>query len=581
MAKRKRSLVALVPLIVVIFAVLFVVLRDDGDPPKENGDPKTPVVSPGPETPTPPKPENPSGAQPTPKPAATAKLRLRLEHGGKAAGSLTATIGLESGETDESRTLTSDASGTLLIDELVPSHYGVTVDAAGFLPFQAALKIADTTELKVVLETSLGLFGRVVDSSNQPISRATLIAALTDGSHRARAVSGADGGFRFEDLRAGSWKLVASKQGLRRHRIDELSLPHAEELSITLQKDEALVVRVESVDGSPLSGAKVYVRSMGAPIGSPRLRATKTDADGASSISGLPEDESSEIFIRATHGSAPAASRSTTLAELRQNPVLKIPPSYTLSGIVRSKDGQPLASARVQLAGLKEKIRRTTSAGEFSFPGLAAGTYGLCANHRDAGASKSIDIELSANRTDVVLEVAGGTEFVSGQMLSNDGLPLSHVTLRLLRDDANPTESLTDENGRFQFKGLDAGEYRLVANHREEGRREWILSSGKDHKLTFRLRGQLRGRVNFGGLVKPYQLYLEPVDDSGGSYMSLTFSAQRSVFRVERVPAGRYRARAVAKTAPKDLSPDAGWSEAFEVRGEEETSGVLLELVGR
>jgi hypothetical protein len=174
--------------------------------------------------------------------------------------------------------------------------------------------------------------------------------------------------------------------------------------------------------------------------------------------------------------------RLTPQSSIAQNP---IPGSgFRIAGkVVNALGGSPLARARVTIVDAKDPQNTlstiTSEEGNFEFLQLAAGKYGLSGAKR--GFIPSAYEQHEQFSTAIVTGAGFDTEHLvlrlapfavlSGKVLDESGEPVRHATLSLYREDRRigmeriqrvRTES-TNDQGTYEFSGLDAGTYFISA----------------------------------------------------------------------------------------------------------------------
>lgn len=108
-------------------------------------------------------------------------------------------------------------------------------------------------------------------------------------------------------------------------------------------------------------------------------------------------------------------------------------------------------------AALKTKL---DAAGQFSFTGLAAGTYTL-----EVGGVKVPNLRLDgASTVDVpAIDLRPRQSIIGGTVLAADGSPLSGATV-ILANSSTRQEAKTDGRGAYQFANLLSGTYSIEVN---------------------------------------------------------------------------------------------------------------------
>jgi hypothetical protein len=154
--------------------------------------------------------------------------------------------------------------------------------------------------------------------------------------------------------------------------------------------------------------------------------------------------------------------------------------SAVLTGTVLFGDGTPVDRATVAILGTDRPGVRTTvtdAAGEFSFDGLAAGSFTVwCAKDgsltsyygsKHPGRGPAMPVSLaSGQRVTVSMTMLRGAS-IAGTITDPSGRPMSRVSVRVRpvssSETAEPQTSKTDGDGRYLIFGLAPGEYLVEA----------------------------------------------------------------------------------------------------------------------
>jgi protocatechuate 3,4-dioxygenase beta subunit len=367
----------------------------------------------------------------------------------------------------------------------------LSVQAPGFEAQAAAARFSGspvTVRLKV---SSARLTGILKDASGKPAADA--VVRLVSEAVTRWVATDALGKFEIPG--------VPSKQGRlqalgRDGSVLELAVPAGARTStFTLTRPAALEGRVTQIDsGRIVSGVKVIARTNGSTL------LARTGADGRYRIAGLPQgtyrvtfDE--KRFVLADRREVEvAAGESKTLD-------IALTPAVALVGRVSDEKGRPVAGARGTLSagtdtrmGLMLRGLRTDGDssqgfvsgmdGTFNAQRLAPGTnQKLTVSHPDFERRVVPGIDLVAGlpkpaSVDVVLSPG----FVlTGQVKDKDGAPVAEASVGINRSvqmtggrggnmmTFNTIESVrpqaeTDFEGKFEFKGLSAGEYDVTVS---------------------------------------------------------------------------------------------------------------------
>ncbi|HET6203352.1 MAG TPA: carboxypeptidase-like regulatory domain-containing protein [Planctomycetota bacterium] len=306
----------------------------------------------------------------------------------------------------------------------------------------------------------------------------------------------------------------------------------------------ALLGRVVSADGSPVSGARVALRegagavpfvamlrrARGEPLRSEleEERRAVSRADGTFEFSAAPEGKALSAAVEA-EGFLEATLPSITLARGERKDVgeIRLTREGLVAGTVSDPSGRPVAGARVSIDLDPAQVMRrapffmdeekTDDQGRYRLGGLPAGKVRVLASAEGWRESRSDEVEVRAGenveRVDVRLQSGRS---IAGRVLANDGKPIegaevyampeeraagARASFSIFRREANRT----DASGRYEVAGLADGTYRVeveaegFAHASKQG--VAVGSAGTDFRLD-PLSG-LVGRVLDGRTGKP------------------------------------------------------------------------------
>lgn len=147
-----------------------------------------------------------------------------------------------------------------------------------------------------------------------------------------------------------------------------------------------------------------------------------------------------------------------------------MPVGVTVSGIVVSAAGAPMAGAQVDLEG--NPVAITDMQGSFTIR-AAAEEYGIGACAEGHGPSRTQHLLSHDGRAEVRLELGAAGGIVEGVVLDADGRPLPELRVTIGRYEGGaswlgdapprPARVLTDGDGRFRAIGIAAGEQQVSA----------------------------------------------------------------------------------------------------------------------
>ncbi|MEZ6018857.1 MAG: carboxypeptidase regulatory-like domain-containing protein [Planctomycetota bacterium] len=271
--------------------------------------------------------------------------------------------------------------------------------------------------------------------------------------------------------------------------------------------------RVTWNDGSPAADAEVRV--VPAPSQStwnPHDSTASTDASGSFRLRGFRNQIPVALHVRAVEPGQPEPGEQSSLQARRwrrehtwvANPaairpgsdpvqICMNPDKGTVRGLVQDSTGKPLAHASVTLRIAmpkgslpmdQEALKlRTKRDGRFEFERVGGGDWVLSVTadeHQDAA---PIPVTGSSDALTITLIPYGK---IGGQ-ITQAGLPLAGALAMLHGPENGGTQNenrleFGDSQGRFEFKDLLPGQYRLEISTRSTGildRREFTLSPGE------------------------------------------------------------------------------------------------------
>ncbi|MFT5052991.1 MAG: protocatechuate 3,4-dioxygenase beta subunit, partial [Chlamydiales bacterium] len=171
----------------------------------------------------------------------------------------------------ETKRLKSDATGGYEIKSVSPGMYALTVTADGYgrlIMQKVQIEEGQDLELNVELAVAQMIAGRVTSPGGIGVPGAKIQAYSMPGRgkmSRSQTLSDENGEFRFEDIPAGSYTIMASQKGFnhdRKQRIETGNMSLVIEL-IPLPSVSGRVVDADT--GNPVPGCLIRLRQAGSP----------------------------------------------------------------------------------------------------------------------------------------------------------------------------------------------------------------------------------------------------------------------------------------------------------------------------
>ena len=387
----------------------------------------------------------------------------------------------------------------------------------------------------------------------------------------------ADGSYAFEELPVGQLMSVISRaKGFDTYEADHTGDLVAEQtlaLDIELPRGLTIVGTVrDAVTKDPIPFAKVWSREFAYDEGSVKPTAT-ADADGRYRLEGVelaPYDSAPEnlhvIYLSGSspnHIGSPYDMKVAVADEdgLCQQDIELTPANSTLSVVFLEPGGkQPATGLQVWFIDEAHNFAShvTDDKGAVDFGSQPVGTFGIFANRRGRladgnHASVGLEVELSAGeQKHLELELQSDKETsLSGRVLDEQGAPVAGVDVLLsfnlkfkgLMMPHSTDVSTTDEDGRYRFRGLRAGSYRLepVTCTYPEGD-EFELEWGEHRTaedLVVRNCMEITGQLDLGERELE-GLWLQLLDAESGANVHFARPDEDGSFRFEDIREGEY-----------------------------------------
>ncbi len=435
----------------------------------------------------------------------------------------------------------TDAAGNFTLRALAPMRTKIIASMDGYLESDAMhLDITEGEQhegLLLVLEPGSALAGQVTWPDGSPgvelpvkvsFDRASQFARF--GSlNAARGASGegrtdSEGRFRITGLGKGPFSVMVSAPppGGTSQKAPELQdqdsiaadhwrtsidgvAPGTEDISLVLAAPISLSGIVRTSDGEPLTNFTVRsAQQMETEIGV-LARDGRDDSfpvDAASQDKAADGEQPGEFqlfglgagrwnFYASAEGYATSKAIPLDLPEQAGTRLeFNMRRSATISGIVLSPRGAPIAGAKVSLdesgpswrslASGAPAASQTVSAddGGFELSGLPPGLVFLSAAAEGyaSGKTPALEVEPGARLDDVQLKLREGA-VLTGEVFNRENMPVPGALIQLVSTpDFDVLLSRTDDHGRFRFEHLEAGTWQVVAM--PSGERLQSIASG-------------------------------------------------------------------------------------------------------
>jgi hypothetical protein len=462
-------------------------------------------------------------------------------------------LSLRTGGNDREADGLSDRHGRVSIGgQRAGAKLSLLVRAEGFAEASASLDANPEAEpIRVVLEPTSRLGGRVVDEAGVPIAGAKVeldmvrtLGAASFGMPRSDAETADDGTFLFEGLEPGRAGLTASAPGRRTVRNQGIALAAGEsqlDHELRLEPGATITGTVRNAEGTPLDGVRVLIpegNTSPAMIMMVRSGAL-TNADGHFRLEGA------AVGRRLLEAHAPGFRTGKVELELRagENAAdFTLERGASIAGRVLAPAGEPIGGATVRvLAGPGRPSfglpsAQSDSQGRFRIDGLEPGTISLIAEAEGFAATQSEPIEAAGEVAGIDLVLERGARIV-GELRGLSLDQLGRVMVAATRTSSR-LMGRADFEGRYTIEGAGPGRWSVVAMiEGRVARGEVEVPAGVDEvQLDLEM---VEGATLVGRVV---------VDGEPGAGLRLTGSrAGAPGFFGATDPAGRFRFEGLAE----------------------------------
>ena len=365
----------------------------------------------------------------------------------------------------------SNADGAFTFDQLPTGTWRFLVAAKDYAPVLTA-PAQPGVSLVVNLGAGETLTGRVVESGgDKPVSGVKVVLReMALGLETASGKSDNLGQFQAARLRPGTYRVeLASNKVALMTDVPEITVGAGALEPLTLAVVPAASVRGRVVhaehenQGVPEAVVVVTNAEGAAPV------TATTDTGGYYRVTGLRPG----AYNIALAGSAPVLPVEVISGATINGPTFTMRPGEMLHGRALTQDGQPVAEAIIVAVrpGADQPARlRTDDEGNFSLPGVQPNESIRIWAEKDNLRSEAVEAVMG---TPVELRLAQRPQgAIKGFVTQGKGVPLPGAHISCLRIDAqghDPLLARADASGMFQFTGLEAGRYRVVAARQQAG----------------------------------------------------------------------------------------------------------------
>ncbi len=405
--------------------------------------------------------------------------------------------------------------GDVLLEGVVAGSYAVQLHCAGYLSAVSYpdLVVGSTDVEDVVWTVTPGakVIGRVTAKSGQPIGDAQVTISAGFRGQDGGARTEADGTFEVIGISAGEVSVYAAQTGyVSSNSVRVLAaIGTPVRVELVLEKAGEITGTVLDRAGAPVADLKVEARRDDATSGP----GGTTDLRGEFSIAGLEPGAytvvaESKWDLGSTSRAIGAPVRTTVTGGVTARVALVVDPDVgDLAGVVVDASGAPVADVAIDVAlsstDLEPRRRDwernlAWSATDGSFRIAKLPQHELAVRARIEGANEAVvDRVKLGDRVRLVLKPTG---VLAGVVTDPGGAPVDDVSLEIddRAQNISRTERLFHTGGKFTFRELPAGTYRITADEDRQTSISVPLADGAhrlDLELALRPRHAIKGRL--------------------------------------------------------------------------------------
>jgi uncharacterized membrane protein len=390
-----------------------------------------------------------------------------------------------------SASTTTDNEGEFEIEDLAAGTLDLQASADGYLPSTQTVSLAEDQKLEVTISLH-----------KQPVNPPPVTTGTVSGTVKAEggaALSGAtvkigsvstttdaEGKYKLEHIQTGNAVVIAQADGYvtaTQSATVNTDATTTVDFSLTAVPNPAPnkgTIRgtvVSDADGKAIEGATVQLGD----------RSAQTDANGEFTIENVDPDQAT-LHVSATgyeseDDTVTVAVGLNSVNTIRLTPTPAPPPAETgtLTGTVTSSAGGPVAGATVKVGS---QTTTTDDQGKFTLNGVPTGAADVEVT-KPGFQSGEVHVTINANATtnvdvQLVPKNSGGQNngagSITGTVFDASGNAVAGATVML-----QGVRTTTDASGKFEFTGLNAGNYNLQvwANGFRHTHKKVALSAGQ------------------------------------------------------------------------------------------------------
>lgn len=375
--------------------------------------------------------------------------------------------------------LQSAADGTYAFTDLAPGDYQVTILDDNWIAEPKTVSVSDDVEAAALELTKGGTVEiRVIDGATDEVIKKAQVNLRSEETGRYEQAATDETGLIKKQVLPGTYRVSAYASGYR--SVNEAGTVVVENnktatLTVKLGGQAKLTGLVQGPDGKPFAGAVIRM----VPGSGPSREGTVSDEKGQFKMGWDPEQVAwaeSEFYLIASSDDANLAG-VTLIGVDTEEAVIKLQKGITITGEVLNADGKPISDARVSLffrgsrfSSSFGKDTQTDVQGQYSFTALAPEQkYSVNISNAQGYGSGRQEIEAATSVTVEPIVLQTADRKLSGQVVDVDGKGLANVSLHCYGEGQPTLTGKTDDEGKFAFDAVCAGQINISANYNQGG----------------------------------------------------------------------------------------------------------------
>lgn len=416
--------------------------------------------------------------------------------------------------------------------------------------------VAPADDVRIVLDDTGNVRGRVVDESGAPVTTAAVAVRRGEETLDPQNVSDPDGRFVRQDVPVGEVEVEASAKGFlaAAAHVTVAAGKTADDVVLTLRRGRVVRGKVTSADGQPVGGVSVGVNG---------THDTMTEADGTYEIGGLTNVANFVMFWKSGFMSE---SRRLPDGDADGRIDVQLRPGITITGHVLAPNGGPLAGATVDAEAVSSNMfvplyAETKDDGTFRIEGLGAERYNVAAHaghfgdhDPDAPEGKAEDVDVERVRDITIQTKVNEYGAVYGRIIGVD--PAAKRIDVGANNDERSEAGRVEADGSYRIDHAPVGEITVTARMGDGT----SIRSAKPVVVQLAPHGEVRadlrfderfaisGRVRRGGAPMPGARirFANQIDSYDAN------SGDDGAYRVD-LPAGHYKIEVGSYAVERDV----------------------------